>query len=144
MGELADADLEGNFVAFLVSILSRGLRGLSDVYARERLAQFAFYSERGAVTRDPETGTYRVDVASMRDAVAALAATLLQIQGDGDYAGAAGFLQTAQQAYETLRPDLDRLASADIPRGTLYRQGMDVLTGAAEERQSGSHASARE
>lgn len=131
MGELADADLEGSVVTFLVGIFGGALSGISEAHARGGLAQFAFLSDHGVVSRDPATGRHRVDPPAMREGVAALAAKLLTLQGDGDHDGATVFLATAEAAHDALRPDLDRLASADIPRGIIYRQGMDVLTGAA-------------
>ncbi len=131
MGALADADPEGSVVTFLVAIVGDAQSGISEAHARGSLAQFAFLADHGVVGRDPGTGAYRVDPARMREGVAALAARLLQLQGDGDHAGAAAFLQTAQTAYDAVRPDLDRLAAADIPRGFIFRQGMKVLAGAA-------------
>ena len=128
-GALADADVEASSAAFITDIFRHAPQGLSNVFVREWLASLGLLAEHGAVGREPATGTYRVDPERMREAVAALAAKLLMLQGDGDRDGAAAFLATAEDAYATLRPDLDRLAAADIPRGTIYRQGMDVLTG---------------
>ncbi len=134
MGALADADPEGSAAVFLTDVFRRGLRGLSDVYARQWLASFSFLNEHGAVTRDPASGTYRVDQPRMRESVAALAARLLTLQGDGDRDGAAALLATAESAHTSLWPDLERLAAADIPRASVFRQGMDVVAGTASAR----------
>jgi hypothetical protein len=83
------------------------------------------------VNQDPATGAYSVAPALMREAIAALAARLLMLQGDGDREAAAAFLATAEEAYAAVRPDLDRLAAADIPRAIVYHQGMEILAGSA-------------
>lgn len=129
MGEPVDADLHDSVVNFLVAVPGNALSGLSYTYARSSLAQYADLAHRGAVSRDASTGTYRADPARMREGLAALAGRILMLQGDGDYAGAAAFLAAAQEAYDAVRPDVERLASADIPRGINFRQGMDVLAG---------------
>ena len=83
------------------------------------------------MNQDTATGTYSVAPALMREAIAALAARLLMLQGDGDREAAAAFLATAEEAYAAVRPDLDRLAAADIPRAIVYHQGMEILAGSA-------------
>jgi Peptidase family M49 len=133
-GTLAEADFEASAAAFLTDVFRHAPQGFTDVYARQWLASLGFLRDRGAVMRDPSTGTYSVDRERMRDGVAALAAMLLTLQGDGDRDGAAAFLATAEDAYAAVGPDLDRLAVAEIPRGTIYRQGMDVLVGGAMAR----------
>jgi hypothetical protein len=133
MGEPVDADPLDSVVTLLVYILGLALSGPSEAHARGGLAQLAFLRERGVIHQDPATGTYRVDPVRMRDGVAALAAKLLTLQGDGDRDGADAFLATAEEAYAAVLPDLDRLAATDIPRAMIYRQGMDVLTDAAAQ-----------
>ncbi len=134
MGEPVDADMLDSVITFPVAVLGAALLGLSHTYARSRLAQYADLAHRGVVSRDASTGTFRVDPVGMREGIAALAAKLLMLQGDGDRDGAAAFLATAEDAYAAVRPVLDRLAKADIPRAAIYRQGMDVLTGTARAR----------
>lgn len=129
MGEPLDADMLDSVVTFPVYVLGAALWGLSHTYARSGLAQYADLADRGVVSRDASTGTYRVDPARMREGLAALAGKILTLQGDGDYAGAGAFLATAREAYDAVRSDVERLASADIPRAINYRQGMDVLAG---------------
>ena len=131
IGELPDANLEASVVTFLVHVLGIALTGMSEAHARGCLAQFGFLSDHGVVSRDPTSGRYRVEPRAIREGLAALAAKLLRLQGDGDYDGAISFLATADGVHKALRADLDRLASADIPRDIIFRQGMDVLREAA-------------
>jgi len=131
IGELPDADLEASLVTFLVHVLGIALTGTSEAHARGGLAEFAFLSDRGVFSRDPTSGRYRVEPSAIREGVALLAEKLLRLQGDGDYEAAIAFLATADAVHEALREDLDRLASADIPRELIFRQGMDVLRAGA-------------
>jgi len=131
-GQLGEGDLAANFASFLVGILHKALRGPTGAYGQASLAQFQFFTERGAITRDAATGTYRVNASELLAAVTALARKLLMLQGDGDYDGAIAYHLTAQAGYAMLRPDLDWIAASDIPIDVTFRQGMDVLAGVQE------------
>jgi hypothetical protein len=95
-------------------------KGSASEYARAGLANLAFFLEAGAVSRDPATGTYRVDVATMRGAIDSLAERYLRLQGDGDYADALAFIPKEIGLTPTLKIDLDRLAQANIPTGVRF------------------------
>lgn len=131
MGELGDADLMDNFVTYLAGIFRSVRFGATEAHGRSNLAQFKFFKDHGAFTRDDATGTYRVDMPKMREAMTALSEKILKLQGDGDYAGVVAFLPKKGEMDPTLKSDLDRLASADIPTDITFKQGMNVLQGAA-------------
>ena len=123
-GELGGAEIMDNYVTYLAGIFRSVRFGASSAHGRANLAQFGFYQERGAFTRDPATGRYRVDFAKMQAATNALGEKILRLQGDGSYAGTAAFLPTGGAADATLQSDLDGLASADIPTDVVFRQGV--------------------
>ncbi len=127
MKELGDADLMDNYVTFLAGLFRSIRFGAASAHGRANLAQFGFFRERGAFSRDETTGTYSVDFDKMRVAVEAYVEKTLRIQGDGDYAAAVAFLPKAGEMDPQLRTDLDALAAADIPTDVVFRQGMDVL-----------------
>ena len=83
--------------------------------------------EAGAFTKDESTGTYRVDMDKMKDAMNSLAEKILVIQGNGEYDSAKkmvdemGFIRTELQA------DLDRLKERNIPVDIVFKQGPEVL-----------------
>lgn len=79
-----------------------------------------------AFIRDEE-GRYRVDFDKMQGAMNALSEKILRLQGDGDYNAVAAFVAEYGVEGETLRADLDRLASAGIPVDIVFEQGMEVL-----------------
>ena len=126
-GELGKEDVRDNYVTYLAGIFRSIRFGASDAHGRSNLAQFDFFKERGAFSRDEATGTYRVDFDRMRDAVDALAAKILTIQGDGDYDAAVAFLPEGGVTDAALSGDLARVAGADIPKDIVFEQGMAVL-----------------
>jgi hypothetical protein len=131
-GELPGAELMDNGVTFLASLFRSIRFGATEAHGRANLAQFLFFREMGAFTRDPATGTYRVDLPKMQAAMNALSEKILRLQGDGDYDGVVAFLPKRGAMDETLAADLARLASADIPTDVVFKQGIEVVGGAAK------------
>ncbi|HET8634164.1 MAG TPA: hypothetical protein VFL88_08450, partial [Gemmatimonadales bacterium] len=127
MGELPDAKLVDNYVTFLASIFRSVRFGGSDAHGRANIARFNFFKELGAFTRDSATGTYRVNPDRMRLATDSLSATILRLQGNGDYDGVKAYMQKYGAIDAQLRGDLDRLSSAGIPVDVVFDQGTAVL-----------------
>jgi hypothetical protein len=131
-GELAGTDLMDNCVTFLASLFRSIRFGATEAHGRANLAQFLFFQQMGAFTRDPATATYRVDLPKMQAAMNALSERILVLQGDGDYDGVVSFLPKSGAMDETLAADLARLASAEIATDVVFKQGIDVLDGSAK------------
>jgi len=126
-GELDKSRLPDNYVTFLAGILRSVRFGATDAHAKANMVRFNFFADRGAFSRDPESGRYRVDFAKMHDAVEALSRKLLTIQGDGDYAEAKRLTAELGVVRPQLAADLQRLDAAGIPVDVRFRQGLDVL-----------------
>jgi len=126
-GELDKARLADNYVTFLAGILRSVRFGATDAHAKANMVRFNFFADRGAFSRDPQTGRYRVDPAKMHDAIEALSRKLLTIQGDGDYATAKRLTAELGVVRPELAADLRRLDAAGIPVDVRFRQGLDVL-----------------
>ena len=126
-GELEEPKLIDNYVTFLAGILRSVRFGASDAHGKANMVRFNFFAERGAFARDPATGRYRVDFPKMREAMRALSAKLLTIQGDGDYAEARRMTETMGNIGPELAADLARLKDARIPIDVRFEQGLDVL-----------------
>jgi hypothetical protein len=126
-GELKDQDLDDNYVTFLAGIFRSIRFGASSAHGRANAAQFSFFQEQGAFTRDSSTGRYRVDFPKMRSAVDMLAGRILRFQGDGDYAGVTGFMAERGKLSPMLQQDLARLGSKGIPVDIVFEQGSEVL-----------------
>ncbi|MEZ0334907.1 MAG: Zn-dependent hydrolase, partial [Gemmatimonadales bacterium] len=126
-GELNGAKLDDSYVTYLAGILRSIRFGASSAHGRANAAQFSFFQERGAFTRDSASGRYRVDLSKMRAAVDALAEQILRFQGDGDYAGTKRFMDQRTSIPPELQGDLDRLGTKGIPVDIVFEQGPSVL-----------------
>ncbi|MBX6331577.1 MAG: Zn-dependent hydrolase [Gemmatimonadaceae bacterium] len=122
-GELGDEDVSDNYVTFLASLFRSVRFGASDAHGRANIVSFNFLEQHGAFARDSATGTYHVDLAKMPAALDTLAATILRLQGDGDYAGVGAFYEKYGTISPTLQHDLDRIATKGIPVDVVFEQG---------------------
>jgi hypothetical protein len=126
-GELAGADLNDNYVTFLAGIFRSIRFGASSAHGRANAAQFSYFQERGAFSRDSASGRYRVDLPKMRAAVDSMAQRILRFQGDGDYLGVSRFMAERGAISPMLQRDLDRLRGLGIPVDIVFDQGTHVL-----------------
>jgi hypothetical protein len=126
-GELKGQNLDDNYATFLAGIFRSIRFGASSAHGRANAAQFSFFQERGAFSRDSATGRYRVDFPKMRSAVDSLAGLILQFQGNGDYTGVTRFMAERGKLSPTLQQDLGRLGSKGIPVDIVFEQGPEVL-----------------
>ncbi len=122
-GELGGAGLTDNYVTFLAGIFRSIRFGASSAHGVANTLRFNFFRGAGAFSRDEPSGTYRVNFGRMQAAVDALSEKILRLQGDGDYAGAAAFVDAMGGIDGQLQADLDRLEHADIPVDIVFEQG---------------------
>lgn len=125
-GELDEARLMDGYVTFLAGILRSVRFGASDAHGKANMVRFNFFAQHGAFTRDAD-GRYRVDFEKMREAMNALSAKLLTVQGDGDYAEAKRMTDTMGAIRPELAADLARLKDAKIPIDIRFEQGLGTL-----------------
>lgn len=125
-GELDESKLMDGYVTFLAGILRSVRFGASAAHGKANMVRFNFFAERGAFTRDAD-GRYRVDFDRMREAMNALSAKLLTVQGDGDYAEAKRMTETMGAIKPELAADLARLKDAKIPVDIRFEQGLETL-----------------
>ena len=126
-GEMPGANLDDNYVTFLAGILRSIRFGAAEAHGRANAAELSYLQERGAFTRDSASGRYRVDLARMRSAVDSMAATILRLQGDGDYDGVKRFLTERGRIPAPVQSDLERLSGKGIPVDLVFQQGLDAL-----------------
>jgi len=86
MAHGADAERQ-LYTTYLASAFRTMRFGLQDAHARGQAMQFNYFLDKGAFTANAD-GTFSVDVAKMKDAVASLDHELLTLEAAGDYAGA--------------------------------------------------------
>ena len=126
-GELEGGELMDYYVTFLAGIFRSVRFGATSAHGRANMVRFNFFKSWDAFTRDAGTGEYRVDEARMREAIEALSAQILVLQGDGDYEGAAELTESMGIVPPALEADLRRLATRGIPVDIVFEQGPDAL-----------------
>jgi hypothetical protein len=126
-GELGDVALEDFYVTFMASIFRSVRFGAASAHGKANMIRFNYFLENGAFVRDEESGTYRVDMKGMRDAMANLSRLILTIQGDGDLTAAQRLLADRGNIGEQLAADLAQLANANIPVDVSFVQGETQL-----------------
>jgi hypothetical protein len=127
VGEITEGELMDNYVTFLAGIFRSVRFGASSAHGRANMIRFNYFSDAGAFSRDPETGTYRVNVAEFEQAVKDLSNDILVLQGNGDYEAVAAFVAKMGNVSPQLQADLNGLDAISIPVDIVYQQGKEVL-----------------
>ncbi len=126
MGELGEKDLMDNYVTFMASIFRSVRFGVASSHGKANMIRFYYFQEKGAFTKDEESGCYEVNFDKMQAAMNDLAREILIIQGDGDYEKAKKMVESMGYIREELQTDLDRISAAGIPRDIRFIQGKEV------------------
>jgi len=126
-GEITEGELMDNYVTFLAGIFRSIRFGASSAHGRANMIRFNYFSDAGAFTRDPDNGTYRVNVAEFEQAIKDLGNDLLVLQGNGDYDAVAAFVAEKGNVSAQLQADLNRLDAISIPVDIVYQQGKEQL-----------------
>lgn len=125
-GLLEERDLMDNYVTFMASIFRSIRFGVASSHGKANMIRFNYFQEKNAFTRDPGTGTYRVNFEQMKEAIHALANEIITIQGDGDYDAAMELVDENGFIRDELQADLNRLKSLNIPVDIVFNQGPQV------------------
>jgi len=127
MGEITEGELMDDYVTFLAGIFRSIRFGASSAHGRANMIRFNYFSDAGAFTRDPEAGTYRVNVKEFEQAIKDLGNDILVLQGNGSYDAVAAFVAEKGNVSEQLQADLNRLTAISIPVDIVYQQGKEQL-----------------
>ena len=125
-GEISD-DLNNYYVTFMTSIFRSVRFGASSAHGRANMIRFNFFKERGAFTKNNETGYYKVNFDKMKLAMNGLSEKILTLQGNGDYQGVTDWVSEKAHIDADLQLDLDRLTTKGIPVDIVFEQGVAVL-----------------
>ena len=126
-GVLKDKDLMDNYVTFVAGIFRSVRFGAASAHGKANMLQFNHFMESGAITKDEQTGYYTIHFEKMKQDIAAIAGKYLVLQGNGDRAGAEALVAAKGIVPATLQRDLDRIATAGIPKDIFFKQGKEVL-----------------
>lgn len=126
MGEVTGITPEDCFVTYMAGMFRSVRFGAASAHGKANMMCFNYFSEKGAFER-LDNGTYRVNFDKIREAMNAWASQVLTFEGDGDYDGAAAFLEQNGVIGSELQSELDLLKSKKIPVDIVYDQGVTVL-----------------
>ena len=126
-GEIPKAELRDHYVTFMASIFRSVRFGASSAHGKASMIRFNFFQRAGAFSRDPATGLYSTNFDKMETAMTDLSRLILELQGNGDYAGSVRILKEEGVVSPGLQADLARLQQANIPVDITYIQGKKVL-----------------
>jgi hypothetical protein len=126
-GEITEGALMDNYVSFMAGIFRSVRFGAANAHGQANMICFNFFEQAGAFSRDAQSGKYRINVPEFEQAIEGLSRTLLTLQGDGNYAAVAKFVEDMAGVNAEVQSDLDRLASAAIPVDIVFEQGTEVL-----------------
>lgn len=127
MGEITGHELMDNYVTFMASIFRSIRFGVSSSHGAANMLRFYYFQKTGAFTRDPETGTYRVDFEKMKESMISLIEKIITIQGTGDYKTAKAWVEKDGKIKAELQKDLNRLKEKNIPVDIVFEQGIEAL-----------------
>ena len=126
-GEIAEGEIMDNYVTFLAGIFRSVRFGAASAHGKANMLRFNYFKEKGAFTKDAETGTYLVDFEKMQTAMNDLSALILKLQGDGDYDAVVKLMEEKGKIMPELQADLDKLSSLGIPVDIVFEQGVETL-----------------
>lgn len=125
-GEIS-GDLNNYYVTFMTSIFRSVRFGASSAHGQANMIRFNFFKERGAFTKNNETGYYKVNFDKMKLAMNGLSEKILTLQGNGDYQGVTDWVSKKAHIDSDLQIDLDRLTTKGIPVDIVFEQGLEIL-----------------
>jgi hypothetical protein len=124
-GDVPMEKLNGYYASEVAGIFRTVRFGVAEAHGRAEIMEFNFYAERGAITRDPDSGRYAIDFQRMPDAVAVLAKELLEQEATGDrgraeswfakYGAVPAELAKALEAASSVPVDIDPISSFPEP-----------------------------
>jgi hypothetical protein len=91
-GELPIADREQALTSYLGDVFRHLRFGTADAHGRGAAMQYGFLKEHGAFAWDTRARRFHIDYDRLETGLKDLVATIVRLEGDGDYAGAKAFL----------------------------------------------------
>jgi hypothetical protein len=101
------------YASYVAGIFRTVRFGVAEAHGAGEIMQFNYYTEQGAISRDPATGLYAIDFEKMPAAIASLAKELLEQEATGDRARTDAWFKK----YGTMPAELSALLAktSDIP-----------------------------
>jgi hypothetical protein len=113
------SDIKG-YVSFLPGFFRAIRFGATSAHGKANMIEFNFMREQGAITLDPESNRFHVNLDKMPAAVEALSNRLLMIQAVGDYDAAATFIAEYGETNADVERMLERLQRVPVDIEPMY------------------------
>ncbi|MGA8676780.1 MAG: hypothetical protein WB621_16315 [Candidatus Acidiferrales bacterium] len=101
------------YASYVAGIFRTVRFGIAEAHGQGEIMQFNYYTEQGAIRRDPATGLYEIDFEKMPGAIASLAKELLEQEATGDRARTEAWFKKYGQMPPELTAALAK--TTDIP-----------------------------
>jgi hypothetical protein len=105
---------EQMYVTFLAGVFRSVRFGINEAHGKGMALQFNYLLDEGAFTYVPAAGTYRVNMARVKQAVAKLTGEIMTLQAKGDYAGVRALMDRYAVVRPEMRQVLDRLTAVPV------------------------------
>ncbi len=92
LGILPAAEKEQSYASYVVDLFRHMRFGTTEAHAKGAAMQYRYLADKGAILWDPKAQRFRIDMAKMDGALAALITDVITLQGDGNYAGTKAFM----------------------------------------------------
>ena len=92
LGLLPAAERPQSYASYVVDLFRHMRFGTTEAHAKGSAMQYRYLADKGAIVWDPQAKRFRIDMARMDGALAALIGDVIRLQGDGDYAGTKAFM----------------------------------------------------
>jgi hypothetical protein len=115
------------YTTYLASSFRTMRFGLQDAHARGQAMQFNYFVEKGAYVANAE-GTFSLDLAKMKDAVASLDHELLTLEATGDHDGAKSMMERLGALSPQVQSALTRLKSVPTDIEPIFETADSINT----------------
>ena len=112
-GHLPKSMEEQMYVTYLAGVFRSIRFGIKEAHGRGMAFQFSFLNDQNAILPDTASGTFRVDIPAMKQAIRDLTGMIMTLQAKGDYSTAKILLERKAVLHPSVEKALDRLK--DLP-----------------------------
>lgn len=113
-------------ITFLTNIFRSIRFGISSAHAKANLMIYNYFIENKAFERTPN-GIYTINYEKFPEVLNSYVASILRLQGDGNYDKAKEFFDKYSQMSDELKKDLEKINNSQIPVDVVWQQGLQVL-----------------
>jgi len=125
-GEFTKEDLDANYITYVAGIFRSVRFGVASSHGKANMLIFDHFKKENAFSKQTD-GSYKIDIDKMKTSIMSFTKKILELQGDGNYAMASGWIKEKANIPAELKISLDKIAEAGIPRDIVLIQGKEVL-----------------